>query len=309
MTDISPPTTAEILNKYGEVYPRVEALVSDQARLYARGLEDLERLYGEWNITGAEKAKLMAQYVVNATTALISGSQQMALSLLERAYTLPVDIARKDAETATYRKQLELMQAQIGNTDADSLLKSAQKDSAAADALEKTAQAELAKGKLDEVAADIALKGRQADLIIIQQDELEAKIDNLRAQTQLTDIQQRAGEAEVSLQTARVRTELKEAALREAQIQKQLKEAEYVNAQCRVLEEASILNSLIKLFQSLSDMIGNMGSGGLQAPVIMQAANRESILASLRELNRSAALAGREAVIDPEILDYLASSM
>ncbi len=50
------PTTDEILQKFNEVYPQVEGLISAQALLYKSGMDDLDRMYKEWNIPGADKA-------------------------------------------------------------------------------------------------------------------------------------------------------------------------------------------------------------------------------------------------------------
>lgn len=184
------PTTDEILSKYKEVYPDAEALVAGQNLFYRRGLDDLERMYKEWNIPGADRARYIAQYVMSVTTAIVTNSQQMALALLNAAYTLPYDTAVKEAQKLNVEKDTEVKTGQLTNLEKD----------------------------------------------------IEVK---------------------------------------ESQIAKILKDIEYEAVQTRVLEESNTLNALIKVFQSLSDMMGSMGSGGIVAPPFMVAANGMAALKAM----------------------------
>ena len=59
---------------------------------------------------------------------------------------------------------------------------------------------------------------------------------------------------------------------------------DYKTAQTKVLQNSEILNALIKVFQSISDMMGSMGSGGIVASPSHIGANKEAVFKVLTVL-------------------------
>lgn len=177
-------TPADAIDKYKGLFPEVEGMLLDNSGLYKRGLDDLKAQYEEFNITGQDKAKYTAQYIITANMSLIASSQKITLDLLTAAYSLESDVELKKA-------QIELVEA-------------------------------------------------QKELAEAQKELVEAQKANVEEDTK------------------------------------------YKTKQLEVLAFSNILNALIKVFQSLSEMQGSMGAGKLTIPARMMAIMRETIIACLR---------------------------
>lgn len=101
-------TTDQIIAKFGEVYPTVEGAMTANNALYKAGLDDIERLYNDWNITGSDKAKFVANYVGNSTAQMINAAMQVSISLVEKAYALPIEAEYKEAQTSVLKNSENL---------------------------------------------------------------------------------------------------------------------------------------------------------------------------------------------------------
>ena len=102
--------TNDVITKFLEIYPKVENAISGAgaaSALYKQGFADLEKFYDDCDITGNDKARLMAGYVTNSTAALISGAMQVSLGVLQQAYTLPM-------QEQTMNSEIEYKEAQTG---------------------------------------------------------------------------------------------------------------------------------------------------------------------------------------------------
>ena len=106
-------TVNSIIDKFMKIYPLVEAMITgsdgQSNALYRQGLADIERLYDQWDITGAERARYVADYVSGSTKEMISGAIQASLGIVQQSHALTMQQSTTDAETEYKNTQTEAL--------------------------------------------------------------------------------------------------------------------------------------------------------------------------------------------------------
>jgi hypothetical protein len=107
---------------YLSFYPLLENAASGDGSFFKTALGEIKREFKEYNITGAEKAKLLIGFITSAHSGIASSAQKGALELARLACTLPAETAQAENAAANLAKEAEVKAAQLIRLNAETEL-------------------------------------------------------------------------------------------------------------------------------------------------------------------------------------------
>jgi hypothetical protein len=111
-----------IIDTYLSLYPLLEEAAAGEGSLFRKALGEIKREFQEYNITGAEKAKLLAAFVSSAYGNIAASSQKGALELARLATGRELEGTERELAAENLAKDGEVKAAQIAKINAEAVL-------------------------------------------------------------------------------------------------------------------------------------------------------------------------------------------